>query len=180
MYKINALIKGVAPIRFHRFIDNGKNTTSRKKMTDEEEVQEALLHSYKDENGFYVPAMALRACIINGAKKVKVGKYAASKIAEAIFRFEKDKFYFSKHDDYKIMQDIVRIPPKTGARVPQKWVILENWELPFSITVLEDTFQDKAVEEAIHYAGLYYGLLDGRPMLGTFTLEKFERVKEKK
>lgn len=176
MYKIEAEIVGLAPIRFNRFIQLGKDAPNKRKMTHEEQVQDALDRAYKNDKGFYIPKSVLRACIINGGKKVKVGRGAASKSLAAIMIFEEEKYYLGTKD-YKIQQDVVRIPPITGARITQYWVVLEKWKLKFSAVILDSVFPADAVKEAIIFAGMYYGLLDGRPQLGRFELKKFKKTK---
>ena len=91
--------------------------------------------------------------------------------------FDDDKYYLG-NDDYKIQKDVVRIPPKTGARITQFWVIIEKWELEFTAVILDEVFPSDAIKESIEYAGMYYGLLDGRPQLGRFELVSFEKLKK--
>lgn len=177
MYKFSAKIIGVAPLRFNRFIEQDRQNANKKKMTEEQQREDALQRSYYDEKkGFYVPSQALRTCICNGGKKVKVGRGAASKSLEAIMIFPEDKFFLGTKD-YKIQKDVVRIPPKTGARIMQFWVAIEKWELEFSSTIIDDVFPHNAVKDSIEVAGMYYGLLDGRPQLGRFMLDDFKVIK---
>lgn len=178
MYKVKAEIVGLAPIRFNRFIEQSKDAVNKKKMTHEDQIEDALLRSYRDEKGFYVPKEALRACIINGGKKVKVGRGAASKSLEALLIFDEDRYYLGTNE-YKIQKDVVRIPPKTGARITQYWAMVESWNLEFSAVILDSVFPSEAIRESIIYAGMYYGLLDGRPQLGRFELKNFEKIKNK-
>lgn len=177
MYKFEAKIVGVAPLRFNRFIEQDRQNANRKKMTEEQQKEDALSRSYFDEKkGFYVPSQALRSCITNGGKKVKVGRGAASKSLEAIMIFDEDKFFLGTKE-FKIQKDVVRIPPKTGARVMQFWTTIPEWELTFSANIVDDVFPSNAIKDSIEVAGIYYGLLDGRPQLGRFVLEDFEIVK---
>ena len=148
-------------------------------MTHEEQVEDALTRSYRDDKkGFYVPSSVLRACIINGGKKVKVGRGGAGNLLKAILIFNDDK-YFLGTDDYKISQDVVRIPPRTGERIMQYWVTIEEWKLKFTVNILDSVFPSNALKESIQFAGMYYGLLDGRPQLGRFELTSFKKEKIK-
>lgn len=177
MYKISATIEGLVPLRFNRFLIRGKQETNKKRMTEEQQKQDALDRSYFDEKqGFYIPKHALRACIINGGKKVKIGRGAASKLLEAILIFDEDKYWLGTKK-YKIMEDVVRIPPKTGARVVQQWVVIEEWKCKFTATILDDLFVLDGVKESIQFAGMYNGLLDGRPEYGRFELVEFGKIK---
>jgi hypothetical protein len=177
MYKITATITGLVPLRYNRFLIRGKEQTNKKRMTVEEQKVDALERSYYDkEKGFYIPKHALRAASINGGKKVKIGRGAASKLLEAIMIFDEEKYYLNTHE-HEIQEDVVRIPPKTGARVVQYWVVIPNWECSFSAVILDDLFPVDGVKESIQYAGMYYGLLDGRPQLGRFELTDFKKEK---
>lgn len=181
MYRIKAKIVGLTPLRYNKFVIVPKDeAVSKSKMTEAQAQADAMTRAYRDENGnFYVPKSALRACFINGGKKVKVGRGAASKLLEAILIFEDDRYYLP-NNDFEYQQDVVRIPPKTGARILQYWVTLKDWSLEFSAIILDDTFPSKALEDAIKSAGLYYGLLDGRPQLGRFELVSFVKEEIKK
>lgn len=176
MYKIQAKIIGVAPLRFNRFIEIDRNSANKKKMTEEQQKKDALNRSYYDEKkGFYVPSDALRACIVNGGKKVKVGRGAASKSLEAIMIFDEDQFLLNTKE-HKFQSGVVRIPPKTGARITQYWVVIPKWELSFTANIVDDVFPHNAIKDAIEVAGIYYGLLDGRPQLGRFMLKEFNVI----
>lgn len=178
MYKVKATIKGLSPLRYNRFVIQSKQATNKKKMTEENQKLDALERSYFDEKkGFYVPAYALRASFVNGGKKVKIGRGAASKLLEAIMIFDEENYYLGTKE-YKIQEDVVRIPPKTGARVSQMWVVLPEWEVTFTVTILDDLFVHDGLKDSIVSAGMYYGLLDGRPQLGRFELTEYEILKK--
>lgn len=177
MYKIEAKIKGLSPLRYNRYLPITKENAGKRKMTHEQQIEDAMQRAYKDDKGFYIPKEAIRACIINGGKKVKIGRGGASKLLEAILIFDEDKFYIGKHP-HKIQQDVVRIPPKTGARITQYWVVIEEWSVSFTANILDSTFPSEGLKESIEVAGMYYGLLDGRPQLGRFELVSFKKIKE--
>jgi len=177
MYNITAEIKGLTPLRFNRFIPISKDSAGKSKMTHEEQIEDALTRSYRDDKkGFYVPSSALRACLINGGKKVKVGRGGAGNLLKAILIFDEERYYLGT-DEYKISEDVVRIPPRTGARIMQYWVTIEEWKIKFSANILDGVFPANALKESIQFAGMYYGLLDGRPQLGRFELTSFTKEK---
>lgn len=155
-----------------------RQSANKKKMTHEEQILDALARSYRDaKKGFYIPAAALRACFIMGGKKVKIGRGGASNLLKAIMIFDDEK-YFLGTTKYKIQQDVVRIPPgPTGARIIQYWVVIEKWKCKFTVSILDDVFPEDGLRDSIAAAGLYYGLLDGRPQLGRFELTDFKRKK---
>lgn len=186
MYLIKATIKGISPLRFNKFNVERNTTGTSKKMNEEDKKEEVWERTYIDETGFFLPRHALKKAIINGAKKVKLGRGSASASLNAIMIFEKEKFYLTKKgkilikkkDDFIIMTDVVRIPPRTGARVIQRWVALPEWETEFEALIIDDVIHPDTIKESINFAGLYQGLLDGRPEFGRFEMIKFEVVKK--
>lgn len=171
MYKFKAKISGLSPLRHNQFLEDVNNTST--KMTDEQRIQSAYDRSYYDkELGYYIPRHALKACIVKIGARVKIGKRSAGNELKAILLFEQEKFPVGDMKG-EIYKESVRIPPKTGSRVIQCWVINKNWSAEFEGLILDSTFPSSAIKQAIEYAGLYNGLMDGRPEFGRFELESF-------
>lgn len=177
MYKIKAKIKGISPLRHNKYHEDMKPTST--KISEEEKVQNAYDRSYYEESiGYYIPRHAIKACIAAIGARVKVGKRSAGKELKAIMLFEDEKFPVGT-DKGNVYKEPVRIPPKTGSRVMQHWIVNKEWGIEFQAVILDDAFPAQAIKEAIEYAGLYNGLLDGRPEFGRFTLEGFEVINKK-
>ena len=177
MYKIKAKLVGLAPLRHNRFLEADTESANKGKMTKEQQIEDAELRAYYDEEiGYYIPRNALRKCIINVGMRVKVGRRSAGKELAAIMFINQEKLAIGTHDK-RIMSDIVRIPPRSGARITKFWVINEEWSVEFTADILDDTFPSQAIKESLEFAGLYNGLLDGRPEFGRFRLESFEKIK---
>ncbi len=175
MYQVKVHIEGVAPLRMNRFREDCLTGTS-KKISEDDRVEDAYNRAYKDEKGYYIPRQAIKACLVEGGKKVKVGRGAASKLMKAIFHVNKEKVYLNGKSKADIMKDVVRIPPKTGGRVMQYWVYFPKWDIKFDATLVDDRFPVDAVENSFVEAGIYAGLLDGRPDFGRFVLKSFSKV----
>ena len=174
MYKIEATLTGKSPLRHNKFIIN-KGGTSKKK-SEQELISEAMERSYYDKDkGFYIPKHALKRVICNGGKKVKIGRGSASIVLFAIMIMDEDRYYIGSHD-YKIYEEPVRIPPKTGARIMKMFVINPEWRIKFSANVLDDVVPADAIKESLQFGGLYNGLLDGRPEYGRFELTEFKKM----
>jgi hypothetical protein len=182
MYKVNFKVEGISALRFNKYnLDKNTTGTSRKK-NEQEKTEDVWERAYLDEKGFYIPRHAIKRCIILGAKRVKLGRGSASASLKAVLIFDKEKFYVTnekkriltkKQGDYIITEDAVRIPPGTGARVKQIWVTLPEWQCEFECIVVDSTIHPNTIEESIKFAGLYQGLLDGRPELGRFDMTHF-------
>jgi hypothetical protein len=74
---------------------------------------------------------------------------------------------------------MVRIPPKTGARVLKTRAIVNAWEATFEINVVNDDINFDALKEVVSKAGIHCGLLAWRPKFGRFEIKKFKKVGEK-
>lgn len=179
MYQIKASIKGLSPLRHNRFIESKATSGMSKKKSDDDRIKEAFERAYYDDKkGFYIPKQALKRVICEGGKKVKIGRGSASAVFKAILILDED-MYFIGTKEHEIYKEAVRIPPRTGARVMQHWVINQEWEATFTATILDDVVPADAVKESIQFAGMYYGLLDGRPEFGRFELTDFSKIEKK-
>lgn len=174
MYKVQMEFVGISPLRMNRFSSDMLSGTSKKK-SKQELIDDAYVRSYKDENGFYIPGIALKTTICFGGKKVKVGRFSASSQLRAVLHVE-PKIYLPEEHKSEIMEGCVQIPPKSGNRVMKYWVCFPEWKLSFQALIIDDRFPSEAVKNSAFEAGLYYGLLDGRPEHGRFCLENFNLI----
>lgn len=176
MYKVKIRLVGISPLRMNRFTDSGTSGTSRKK-SKEEYIQDAYVRSYKDPKiGYYVPREAIKACLVCGGKRVKIGRRAASQEMKAVFHLDDAMVPLGKGIEPEIAEVVVRIPPKTGSRVLQYFCVFQEWQITFTATIVDDRFPIQSLKDACNEAGIYYGLLDGRPDFGRFTVEEFAKV----
>lgn len=176
MYRIRIHLEGIAPLRMNRFTQDGLSGTS-KKITDEERKEEAEDRTYKDSKGYYIEARAIKKCIMNGGKKVKVGRGSASKLIGAIFIMDEQVVYLPKKYKSKLVSGVVRIPPGPGnPRVLKYWKQFDKWDIQFTATVVDSRVPLESIKSSIYEAGVYEGLLDGRPDCGRFLLKKIEKI----
>lgn len=71
----------------------------------------------------------------------------------------------------------VRIPPRTGARVLKTWFNIFPWKAKFTAeTVAPECTPDQldAFKTVLEQAGIYQGIMDGRPGLRRFNYGTFE------
>lgn len=175
-YKIEVV--GVAPLRMNRLTSEVKNTLQggRKKLSETEKREEALERTYRDEKGaFIIEAKAIKASILNGGKRIKVGRKSAYGDLRAILFFQEKQMPLA-HSDPIIVEEVCRIPPKTGALVLKMFYLFEEWGFEAVLLVTDDRFPDTALKQAIIEAGMYAGLYDGRPDFGRFVLKEFKEL----
>jgi hypothetical protein len=177
MYKVQVTLSGLTPLRMNKKLEDYEVPDKFKgtKLTREQYIELAQLGAYKDDKGYYVPKNAIKACFVNGGKKVKVGRGAASALLKAIL-FMNENAYLSKKVKTGIHEEFCRVPPKTGAMVKKFWVTFPEWDLSFTANIIDDRFPISALENSIKEAGLYYGLLDGRPDFGKFVLDSIKKI----
>lgn len=186
MYKVKIVFEGVAPLRMNKFDPVCLSAPSGAKLDREKKIKEAKEKKvYKDDKiGFYIPANAIKKTIINGGKRVKSGRRAASTDLLAIFHLQDKKIPLlcSKGKPKKeidgIHEDVVHIPPgPKGAKALAFWPYFEKgWIIDFIGEIWDDRFGEELLKSSINEAGIYAGLLDGRPDWGRFVLKNFERV----
>ena len=181
MREFAVTIKGVAPLRMNRFTTEAKDSLSggkSNKFSDDEKIQDAYNRTYKDDEGKYIIlAKHLKACILEGASKVALGRGRAKTTAKAVL-YIKDTENLLTHSEPKIIEEVVRIPPKKGALAVKYFVVFKDWSTSFVVSITDNRFPEIAVKNSIIEAGIYAGLLDGRPDYGRFVVTKFEKIKE--
>jgi hypothetical protein len=190
-------VKGIAPLVMHNgrladpfdpFTRELKRITSKRKKTDEDLMAASsvewcggLYHTEGDiEIGDgvvlwgknikpIVPASLLKACIVEGAKKAKLGKQAK---AGVIVDEDCELEYTGPKDMNKLMSE-PRFALRKQARVQQNRVmrtrpIFREWALAFGVEYDPEVMNVEQVLEALIQAGRYVGLGDWRPEFGRF------------
>lgn len=169
MRTYRVIIEGVAPIRMNKYVHEMDNST---KKSDKERQEEAYQRTYKDEKGKYViPRKAIKAVIVAGGAKVSVGRGKAKALLKAVLFIEADVLLKYPKTAEILMQDGVKIPPRTGARVMKYWVAFKEWSAEFDIVITDDTIREEVIRNSIIAGGIYHGLLDGRPDFGRYILK---------
>ena len=166
MREIKVSIKGITPLLMHRFPNMGFDEPSKKRTGVPDWKQEAELALYKNSDGtIYEPAEHLEKSIQNAAKSFKIaGKRGATygKLVGAALEVYPDTIPH-KIQTYEIDSRSV---------VVQRWRIMryrprfDNWELEFTIRLLDDQLPVSVIKEVLDQAGLYVGIGDYRPQRG--------------
>lgn len=188
MYQVTATLEGIAPILFNRLysleqLEGGDGSKHASLWSEEEHQAEAIKKLYRDDNGIYVPATAVKKCLLNGAKmaNLKIGRKGAVQYLQATCFGSTQNFYFTDgsgniHEPAGVDKQPGRRPPRTGGRIIIYRPYLDiGWLLPIAFTVVDDRQDERQVETAIHEAGLLVGLLDQRPDYGRFLVHDFAR-----
>jgi hypothetical protein len=202
-YKVT--IRGVRPLILHSdrgldtfdpLVTQAKEITSAKKTKDlEENVRrlEWLKYAVSFYGGLkdapYVPSdNLLKALSESGFDVKKSGKkdvLAGLDILEDELSLEYDgpktpremfDFVDDSEDRKFVFKKSVRIPPRTGARVPMSRPrIPTGWTMTFTLVKRHFcALSDSEVQKLVRIAGERVGLCDWRPRYGLFAVEEFK------
>lgn len=168
-----------------RFTDKAKeeleNYISKGIVKSEEDSWRVFL--YKDEGkkseGIYIPSIQFRHAIVNASKQFKVKKQRSSmkQWATSNIIISPSNIYLGKQEPDSVL---VSWPArKDGQRVVIKHpVIKEGTEVEFKIKVMDDSMEDKAIENLVREAGKMYGIGARRAdMFGRFEVISFKKDK---
>ena len=180
MKQIEVTIKGTTPLLVHRFPMAGADEPSKKRTGVPDWQAEAEIALYKDENGtLYEPASHIEASLQNAAKSFKIaGKRGATygKLVGATLEVYPDAI------PHKITEYVIDSRPVViqRARIIRYRPRFDEWELDFTLRLLDEQLKIDVVKEILDQAGLYVGIGDYRPQrggkFGKFMVTKFKEI----
>lgn len=179
-------LKGIAPLLMHNgeladpenpFTKELKIINARRKKVDEDfqEISklEFLGGLYTRKGKIVIPSELIEACLIEGAKKSKLGKlfkatvylegdypliYKGPKSPEALW---KDKNFVHKAGARIGMSKIIRTRP-----------IFKEWSLLIDVNYYSSEVEVEAITTALEYGGKFSGIGDWRPKYGRFIIKE--------
>lgn len=176
-------LTGIAPVKFNRptaeavkGLNPGSKAQKREDAAGREaEAMDRLWHASDGSIG--APARQIKKSILDGASMgvIKIGRKSAIGFAKATIMVTEGSFGVSEPD--RIIEDVVRIPPRTGALVLKAWPLLDSgWKLRFQLTLLQPSILGAGVARAcLDSAGLLAGLGTERPEYGRFVVSQWDR-----
>ena len=180
MYSINVEIKGITPLLQNRFMQSDLEGKSKKKSGAEMDKETSIKLYLTPDQKIYQPATHLVGCLINAAKSFQIrGKKRAtySKLFGSSINIVPDAIVHKIQDWDEFVTTAVN--PNTRGRMIVKRPQLNEWELSFTIQVLDDSIAEDVVKEILDYGGRYVGIGDWRPdkkgKFGQFMVTKFKR-----
>ncbi len=182
--EITVTIQGISPILLHNgqlanpmnpIVKEMKKLTSVRKKTDETHAELSRLEFigslYLDRHGnVIIPSEALESCIVDGAKKSKLGKSFKSAICvpdDCILDYGPRKTVdelWANPEEYVDVRSV-----KVGqSRVMRTRPIFRNWKATFAVWLDDEQVDSDQVMKALADAGRQSGLCDFRPKFGRF------------
>jgi hypothetical protein len=181
--KASFTITGTSPLLMHNPLGMAKQNKGKSKIKkgaqEFDPAEDAEAGTYRTEKGdLYVPSIALRSCLINGCKGMKIGKLGAKTIiAGAVEITDLPCVLYEP----KTRKPISTYEIDTRRAVIQKQGILRSrpkifpWALDWEIDYDPDFVSPGTIVEILQRAGVLVGLLDYRPEksgpFGKFTAE---------
>lgn len=173
---VKVRIKSMCDMIMHH--DDG----NRKKIKDPEspenkrlEFENAQYRNSSDE--LCLPAEMIEACMEKAAGSfILKGKKTYRDIVSGGVLISPREPAFVKGTIAIPYSKMVRIPPKTGARILKTRAMVESWELEFTISILNDSINFETLKDILVYAGAYVGVGAWRPKHGRFEVVKFEKA----
>ena len=177
-------IEGVSPLLMHNgqlanplnpLVKQMKAITGLRKKSDENHIEISRLEFraglYVSASGeIEIPSEVMESCLIEGAKKSKLGKQFKSSICimenSTLDYGEK----LSVDELWKRSEEFVDVRGvKVGqARVMRTRAIFRNWKLAFTVHYNADLVNPEQIHIALDDAGSQVGLCDYRPKFGRF------------
>lgn len=175
-------VTGVNPLLMHNIrlanpleliVQEIKTLSSKRKRTLEDHTALARLEFegglYIDKQGPYIPGVAFHAALVSAGKVDRLGSKIKNSIvcstlrAPLIYDGPRDVEGLWKAGFYD--QRMVAVE---RARTLRTRPMFENWSAEFEIVYAPSDFDDRTIKEIVTRSGRV-GLLDYRPVYGTFT-----------
>jgi len=180
MQLFNVTIKFIAPYLQARFSEESQKellrTTKRTVLKSTSEPNWEKL-AYRDQKGFYIPALQLEGCLANAGRDIKAKSRRTNikQWVKANLFVKPDKIYLNKKNPDFINTSYP--PRKDGSRVRiDHPAFREGLEVSFQIECLDDDVEESQVREILEQVGRIDGLGAWRPKHWRFTIIDFKKV----
>jgi len=168
MNTIDVSIKGTAPLLFHRFAE-GIGGKPDPNITDREIAEQYLY--VNESKKIYTPNDHIERSL------QKAGTQFKFKGRKTYLDFIKSGVFITPdaivHKNQEWVPDKRAVVIK-GARIMRVRPRMDNWELDFTMEIINAELDFKVLNDILVYAGQYIGIGDYRPKFGRFLVSKFE------
>jgi len=171
---LSVKITGSRPLLMHSPQGIGQSSTT-KKVTVHDPEEEAAAVLYKNKEGVIcVPSLAVLACLRKAATEHKApgrGKKTLKDFVYSGLRIDPDLIPLTPQEyDVDIRPVVIN-----RSRVMRGRPKFDTWSLDFKLTIQDTSvWEPSMVREVLEGAGKFVGLLDFRPLFGTFTVTEMK------
>ena len=177
-------IRGTTPLMLHNgqlanpfneITQEMKKISGKRKKTEDDFRDLANLEwrggLYVNSDGIpCIPSNLLKATLVNGAKKNRLGKQFTAGL------FISDNPVIKHKDSDKTVEELSQDPRYRDQRMVKVQTskvlrtrpVFPEWELTFEVAFLPDVIDERAIDQAIEIAGYVIGLAEYRPEFGRF------------
>lgn len=169
MTQLNVTIKGIRPLLMHSTAAMLLPKNSKVKSSEHDPVKEAEGCLYlNDEKKICVPSMAILSAMRKSAVNIKKAGAGKKTLKDFVFSGLQIDPELIVLPDQKYEVDI-RPVVIMRSRILRARPLFKNWTLTFQVTINdEQTWDPGMVRGLLEEAGKFQGLLDFRPLFGTF------------
>jgi len=174
---IKVTITGIAALLQHRFVVDEEDPIANKHSGFKDYSDEVKKSLYLTEDGKLCQlADHIIGSMIKAAVNFKIpgkGKKTYKDISQAAIVITPEHIHH-KIQTWRVDRRMVRIGT---ARIIRERPRLDEWELDFTIEILDEQLPFAAVKDILDYAGKFRGIGDFRPRFGRFTVTHFKEIK---
>lgn len=175
-------IRGIRPLLMHSPQAMMEEEGTKRKGERHDPKEEATRLLYRDPNGkICVPAVNVKAAIRDAAKDYKVPSKGSKTFKEyvragIVVEPEYITLITPSGDPEKDWVVDLRPVVVQGNRIIRARPRFDDWELEFTVKIIDPIIRGEDLKKFIEDAGKYKGLCDFRPEYGLFEVVKFERI----
>lgn len=169
MTELDVTITGKRPLLMHSTAAMLKPKSNKVKSSAHDPVEEAKDCLYLNDAGkICVPAMAVLSSMRKAATQLKKAGQGKKTLRDFVF------------SGLQVEPDMIELPDQNydvdlrpvvvqRSRIMRARPLFKKWSLSFKVNIIDEmTWDAGTVRQVITEAGLYQGLLDFRPLFGTF------------
>ena len=169
MTTLDVVIKGTRPLLMHSTAAMLKPKSNKVKSSEHDPVIEAADCLYlNDAKKICVPSMAVLSAMRKAATQLKKAGAGKKTLKDFVF------------SGLRVNPDMIELPDQEyeidirpvvvmRARIMRARPLFKNWDLTFQVEIVDSqTWDAGMVRQVLEEAGKYQGLLDFRPLFGTF------------
>lgn len=176
MTTLDVVIKGTRPLLMHSTAAMLKPKSNKVKSSEHDPVEEAKGFLYLNEEGqICIPCMNILSMMRKAATQLKkpgAGKKTLKDFVFSGLQVEPDMIVLPDQNyDVDIRPVVVQ-----RARIMRARPVFKKWEATFKVNILDTmTWDPGLVRAVLEEGGKYQGILDFRPLFGTFEVLSVKR-----
>jgi len=166
MEQLKVKIIGTAPYLQNKFVEEEKKKRGKARVSETKEAERKV---YKNDEGYFVPCIQIKSAMVKAGTdfQIKGKKTYKEYIKSGIFIEPIEIPLKSKYELYTIPTGL-----KNGNMILTTRPMWKEWEIEFTLNIMDEMLQKEIILEILEAAGKYKGLGSNRPEFGRFKVEK--------